>query len=373
MINKPARRVARTFFYGAATFLYLRGSLALLILSGTLSLGLLISTENVVNAQNQNRVRTYSQSDVERLIREVEQSAKEFRRDFDSWLDRSPLDGQEREDRYNRHVKNLTKELSTLRSNFDKRNDWWLARSDMQRVLNAATLVNSAMSEREAARGLERQWNRLRRNINRLSEAFNLPPVGSNYAITRPVYPDQVGDVRDCPRGTFRGYTNTGEAELTITDNGVATIRSLYSNAIYSGRCASNVLYFDWGAFNLRRDGRGITTIEIGNESNRTSYQRVSGSQPGYPGYPQPIGNVPNWAVGTFHGMTNSGETELTIESNGAASARSLNTGQVFSGSYDNGVLRFDWGSFRVVREGSGIRTVDINDQRNRTSYRRID
>src|SRR5687767_5580209 len=51
--------------------------------------------------------RTYTKAQVERLIRNVEQSAQEFRRDFDRWLDRSPLDGQRREDEYNQRVNSL--------------------------------------------------------------------------------------------------------------------------------------------------------------------------------------------------------------------------------------------------------------------------
>ncbi len=65
---------------------------------------------DVAKAQNQPRV--YSKTDVERLIRDVEESSKDFERDFDTWLDRSPLDGQQREDRYNKQVNNLTSALT---------------------------------------------------------------------------------------------------------------------------------------------------------------------------------------------------------------------------------------------------------------------
>jgi hypothetical protein len=335
-------------------------------------------------ARGQTRVRTYSQSEVERLIRDVEQSSQDFQRDFSSWLDRSSLNGQQREDRYNRQVQRLSSALSTLRSNFDSRNDWWLARSDMQHVLNAATPVNSAMNNREVRGGLNRQWGSLRRNLDRLAAAFNLPPVGSTFTGNESRYPEPGGNVRSCAvTGTYRGYTNNGEAELTIAGNGTATARSLSSNATYGGRCANNVLYFDWGAFNLVRDGRNIATVEIGNPLNKTSYRRVSDNQgdigpaypgPGYPnqGYPQQIGNVPNWAIGTFRGMTDSGESELTISPNGFATARSLSTNAIFNGRYANDVLTFDWGSFRIVRDGNGISTVEVSNQRNRTSYRRV-
>src|SRR5256885_1873426 len=96
-------------------------------------------------------------------------------------------------------------------------------------------------------------------------------------------YPELGGNVRSCSTtGTYRGYTNTGESELTIAGNGEATIRSLSSNALYSGRCANDVLYFDWGAFNVVREGRNISSVEISNPLNRTTFRRVSGNQGDY-------------------------------------------------------------------------------------------
>ncbi|MEP6741305.1 MAG: hypothetical protein ABJB61_02315 [bacterium] len=336
---------------------------------------------DVANAQyqptySQNQVRTYSRSDVERFIRDVERSSQDFHRDFDTWLDRS-RDGQQREDVYNRPVHDLTDALTTLRSNFNSRNDWWLARSDMQRVLSAATSVNSQLNNREVRGGLNRQWRALRTNINTLADAFNLPQVGTTFAGIQ-TYPEYGGSGRNCTTtGTFRGYTNTGETELTLSANGLATARSLNYNALYNGRCANDVLYFDWGSFRLVRDGRNnIATVEIGNERNRTSYRRVSGGYTGDvgPSYPDQYGNgnVPSWAVGTFRGMTDRGESELSIAANGVATARSLNADDFGTGRYANGILTFDWGSFRVEQDGNGIVTVDNRNRRNRTSYRRI-
>jgi hypothetical protein len=338
-------------------------------------------------AKAQNQPRTYTKSDVERFIKDVEESSKDFQRDFDIWLDQSSLNGQQREDRYNKLVKNLTSSLGNLRSNFNRRNDWWLSRNDMQRVLNDATRVNLAMRDPEVRGRLNRQWGALRRNIDRLAVAFNLPPVGSNYTGPQPI-PQPGNNYRNCTTGVYRGFTNTGEAELAIAGNGVATARSLVTNAVYNGRCANDVLYFDWGSFNIVREGRNnISTVEIGNPTNRTQYRRVGGdtgiippsypnypNNPGYPGNPD-NGNgniVPNWAVGTFRGMTNNAESELTLTEDGVATIRALNANQIYKGSYANGVLTFAWGSFRLVREGDGFRTVDVNNQQNRTSYRRV-
>lgn len=326
---------------------------------------------------SQAQVRTYSRTDVERFIRDVERSSQDFQRSFDSWLDRSRIDGQPQEDTYNQQVRNLASALSTLRSNFNRRNDWWLARSDMLRVLTTANDVNLIMGNRGMRGGLNRQWSALRTNINTLANAFNLPQVGTTFGGIQ-TYPESSGNFRACTlTGTFRGYTNTGEAELSISSNGTAIARSLVNGGTYSGRCANDVLYFDWGTFNLVREGRNnIATVEIGNERNRTSYRRVGNYGDVITSYPtsptEQYGNVPSWAVGTFRGTTDKGESEITIQPNGVATARSLNSQDYGTGRYENGVLTFDWGRFRVDQEGDGIRTTEVRNQRNQTSYRRV-
>ena len=80
---------------------------------------------------------------------------------------------------------------------------------------------------------------------------------------------------------------------------------------------------------------------------------------------------VPRWLRGTFRGTTDSGETELVIRADGTATAVSLTKHMSFQGTYTNGRLRFDWGTFEVERIGDGIRTVQTNDRNNRTDYRR--
>ena len=82
-------------------------------------------------------------------------------------------------------------------------------------------------------------------------------------------------------------------------------------------------------------------------------------------------GRVPRWMRGTFRGTTDSGESELVIRADGTATARSLTKNVSFQGSYSNGVLRFDWGTFNVERISDGIRTVPTNNRNSRTDYRR--
>jgi hypothetical protein len=76
--------------------------------------------------------------------------------------------------------------------------------------------------------------------------------------------------------------------------------------------------------------------------------------------------------IGTFRGYTDSGEAELSIAPDGSAIARSLTAGRSFDGRYENGRLTFEFGSYDVQRDGNGIRTVNLNNRRDQTWYRRI-
>jgi hypothetical protein len=126
----------------------------------------------------------------------------------------------------------------------------------------------------------------MRRNLNKLADAYNLPPVGSTYTGGGNPYPDnnngnpypdtRPGNVPDWAVGTFRGTTNNGASELIIAPDGNAMTRSLTTGGVFSGRYADGKLYFDWGSFNLTRDRNGVRTTEVGNPRNQTSYTRVN-------------------------------------------------------------------------------------------------
>ena len=167
--------------------------------------------------------------------------------------------------------------------------------------------------------------------------------------------------------GVFRGTTDTGESELTIYADGTATITSLVNYTMHTGRYADGVLTFDWGSFNVTREGDGLRTVQVNSRRNQTSYRRVSDA-----GGSASDNRAPRWAVGTFRGTTDSGESELSISRDGTAVIRSLVNNTTHTGRFSDGRLVFNWGSFNVTREGNGLRTMDVNNRSNQTSYRRV-
>lgn len=144
----------------------------ILFLSVT-SLGLALVTP--ASAQGRYRGRAYTKSDVDRVIRRVEERADAFVKLFDNALDRSSLNGSESEDRLNDRAKDLEKELDELREDFDRRDTWRETRGRVEDVLREAGAINSVMNRRRLNSRVETNWRLLRADLNRLAGIYNLP------------------------------------------------------------------------------------------------------------------------------------------------------------------------------------------------------
>ncbi|MBA2647184.1 MAG: hypothetical protein H0U81_10325, partial [Pyrinomonadaceae bacterium] len=121
--------------------------------------------------------KKYNKKQVDNIIRQLESSSNDFRRNFDRALDRSRIDGTEREDNFNSRVRRFEESLNTLRGEFNRRDDWWESRNNVQQMLEAARPVSVMMNNRRLGGNLESQWRRLRRNVNKLAGTYNLPLV----------------------------------------------------------------------------------------------------------------------------------------------------------------------------------------------------
>lgn len=169
--------------------------------------------------------------------------------------------------------------------------------------------------------------------------------------------------------GTYTGRSpsnNRRNATLTIGRSGNVTVTN-ERGRVDSGQYANGQIDFnDNFSWTIDRNGNDIRVRDT--RTNRSErFRRTSDWNDNYDG------NVPQWAIGTFRGNTDSGESELTIGPEGSASIRSLRTNQVFYGRYELGILNFEFGSFNVTRNGDGIRTIERGNRRNQTSYSRVD
>ena len=120
--------------------------------------------------------RFYTKAEVEAIIKRVEERSDAFRKVVDRALDRSGMDGTNREDNINQQVKELENAIDKLRGDFDRANTWQETREQVQRVLNESDEVNSIVRRGRWRRGgvVKSEWALVRSDLNKLFGIYNL-------------------------------------------------------------------------------------------------------------------------------------------------------------------------------------------------------
>lgn len=144
------------------------------------ALGMTILLSDSTQAQRKARGNTYTKADVDRIIKRVETRADNFKREFDKALDKSRLNGSNREDELNGYAKDLERQTDELRREFDRRDLWIENKDEVRRCLNTASKLDVAMRNRTLGRDVETTWAALRYELNTLAKVYNLPVVGSS-------------------------------------------------------------------------------------------------------------------------------------------------------------------------------------------------
>ena len=133
-------------------------------------------TPPISAAQGTHKGILYTKADVERIIRRVEERSDAFRRVVDRSLDRSALNGTNREDNINEQIKQLENAIDDLRRDFDRVQTWQETRSQVQTVLNQADEVNGIVRRGRWRRGgvVKSEWALVRTDLNKLAGVYNL-------------------------------------------------------------------------------------------------------------------------------------------------------------------------------------------------------
>ena len=305
-------------------------------------------------------VGQYSRANVDNIVRRVEDSGDEFRRDFRNALDRSNLSNTQKRN-YRGQVDGFERATDQLRSRFDRENDWWQTRSQVQDVVAAARPLNITMNRIGFRRTIERQWNRLRNDVNTLADTYDLPGIagggwqgggpgpggggGAGVVVTPPNW----------AQGVFYGRAPNGSPiTLTIARNGSVNAQ-VDGQTLYGSFRRGNILRMGNDTSRVTRSGNGIVTTrtDIG---ERIVYSRTGGGGGG--GWTGGQIAPPSWARGTFQGRSPQGSLIiLTIAANGNVTARIGNN--TLYGSYTRGsYLTIDGAVSRVTRIGNGLRTT---------------
>jgi hypothetical protein len=124
--------------------------------------------------------RGYTKTEVDGIIKRVEERSDRFVKLFDKSLDRSRINGSNREDQLNDYARNLETALDELRREFDRKESYVETRPEVRRCLDIATDIDVAVRNRRLGGETERQWALLRSELNTLADVYTLPPVGSS-------------------------------------------------------------------------------------------------------------------------------------------------------------------------------------------------
>jgi hypothetical protein len=316
----------------------------------------------------------YSRGQVDGFVRQLEESSDAFHNDFRNEVNNSGLNNSTRR-LYLGYAGQFENAVDRLRNRFNSNDSWWESRNEVRNMVSNSQNLNSTMNNASFRRRLERQWNRLRNDINKLADTYDLPGLNGGGWTGGGGWnpPGSQGNVPSWARGTFYGRNpqTGGSIRLDIDangsvsisfDNGAPTYASINRTIMTNGPYVSR----------LSRINNGIRTTDVTNGSYIDYYRTPVGGYPPVDGYPPVQGNVPSWAQGTFAGRNpqTGGTITLTIQNNGSVLI-SFDGGSPIYGSMNGTTLTNGQYVSRVTRIRNGIRTTDVTNGSYIDYYRR--
>jgi hypothetical protein len=130
-----------------------------------------LATASQLQAQVVGQPYRLSDKEVERILTRIENQTKTFRKSIDSSLDRSRLNGTNREDDINSFIKAFEDQTKHLRDRFK---DHKSVAADVQAVLDRAAEIDNFMIRQRLSGRAEEDWAALRGNLDELAQAYNV-------------------------------------------------------------------------------------------------------------------------------------------------------------------------------------------------------
>jgi DNA mismatch repair ATPase MutS len=124
-----------------------------------------------------------SDKEVERILHRIENQANAFRRSLDAALDRSRLNGTNREDDINAFIKNFDEQTKRLHDRFD---DHKSVAADVEAVLNRAADIDQFMRRQRLNERAQSDWSAVRASLDELAAAYNVTWRWEGIAVLSP-------------------------------------------------------------------------------------------------------------------------------------------------------------------------------------------
>lgn len=107
------------------------------------------------------------------VVKNLKNHSKDFAKQLDRALDRSRYDERQREDRLNDLAKNFARAADHLEDEYDDRGDYNRSRDEAQQVLALGSQLDRALSNARLNNNVDRDWARVRQDLNILANAYN--------------------------------------------------------------------------------------------------------------------------------------------------------------------------------------------------------
>ncbi len=121
--------------------------------------------------------------EVEQILRRVENQTNNFRKSMDASLDRSRLNGTNREDDINAFMKNFEEQTKRLHDRFD---DHKSVAADVEAVLNSAAAIDQFVHRQRLNERAQNDWSTLRASLDDLAQAYNVAWRWEGVAVLTP-------------------------------------------------------------------------------------------------------------------------------------------------------------------------------------------
>jgi hypothetical protein len=111
------------------------------------------------------------------VVRDCDQRTTEFRGALARALDHSRLDGTRQEDHLNDAARRLDHAISRLRESWNRERDPERSRMHVREAIEASRSINWALETHQVHGRVQREWEVLRGELNRLAEVFHEPRI----------------------------------------------------------------------------------------------------------------------------------------------------------------------------------------------------
>ena len=115
--------------------------------------------------------------DISRVVADCEARTNQFRVSLRAALDRSALNGTQREDQLNVDASRLERSMNMVREAWNREHDPGRTRRFVSDAIAVGQDINRTMVRRRLNPDVQRQWDAVRTELNRLAEAFELPRI----------------------------------------------------------------------------------------------------------------------------------------------------------------------------------------------------